>query len=503
MRITSLREYIPHFSLIALTLLVATSLQAAQASDGEITAWVNNALRHDSRIEHANVQVKTAEGIVSLDGSVPTIASQQFAEREAAKIHGVRGVVNEIEVVAEARSDVDIVHDIRQRIENDATIESENLRVSCLDGHVSLSGEVASYAEELETELIASEVRGVKKVSNHLLTSYISKRGDEQTKKDVLATLARDVYLTGLPITVSVKNGVATLAGKTGNMYQKFRAEDDIHKMTDVKAIENNLVVEPGQSDGIRNTDGWRSEEELDDAIKAELMQDGRIDASKISATAEYGHVMINGSVKTRRQQRLAEQDIRDVVGVAWVTNNLTINARKRDSLLILADVRINLSSDAMLHSFPIKTTVADGRVTLAGKVDTSYQKQHAQEIANRVSGALEVKNNLQVDRGKEHSDDELVTTIKQRLEHNAHTHDCQRTVNVDVVNGVALLTGTVDDWVERKEAERVAFHTDGVWKVENRVIIEGVDYRWEEWHQEFNRDYDPMFHSDFIYFYS
>jgi osmotically-inducible protein OsmY len=55
--------------------------------------------------------------------------------------------------------------------------------------------------------------------------------------------------------------------------------------------------------------------------------------------------------------------------------------------------------------------------------------------------------------------------------------------ITVSVKEGIATLTGEVDTWAQRRQAEEVAYKTVGVWKVENRLEVKGYDYHWEDWY--------------------
>ena len=78
-------------------------------------------------------------------------------------------------------------------------------------------------------EVLAGEVRGVKGINNDLTVKYSSDRPDKEIANDVIATIARDVYLTDLPITATVKDGTVTLTGSVGNWFEKDRATDQAY----------------------------------------------------------------------------------------------------------------------------------------------------------------------------------------------------------------------------------------------------------------------------------
>jgi BON domain len=93
-------------SVVALGLATsALCLATDRVADSEITAWVQAALRRDERIDAPRIIVDTNDGIVTLTGDVGTLVAKQYADREAKKINGVVGVINQITVVPGVRSD--------------------------------------------------------------------------------------------------------------------------------------------------------------------------------------------------------------------------------------------------------------------------------------------------------------------------------------------------------------------------------------------------------------
>ncbi len=463
-------------------------------TDSNINYWVKDALRHDERTDASNIVVNTREGIVTLSGEVDNLAAKNYADKEAKKIKGVLGVINEIIVKPQFRSDSDIRHAVRRRILSSAAIGSEHIEVTAVDGKVTLSGEVSSWSEALEAITLASEVRGVKGVKIDLAPHWKNERSDLEIKNDVTATLKRDVYLSGLPITVSVNNGVVTLTGSVGNAYEKDRAENDINWISQVKGIKNNIEVKWFMKRGTRMKEPTPSNVELKNAILAELRQDSRVSATDIAVKATRGLVTLDGSVKNVYEKNIAEKDANDVVGVGFVTNNLSVRVEIRSDKFIQEDVDFNLDTDYTLGGFDIDTKVKDGVVTLTGEVHTLYQKSHARDVATRVKGVKKIINRIAVHRTSWKSDADLTNQIKARLNLNVTTWAVSVNIDVNVKNGIATLTGDVDTWAERREAGRVAFLTEDIWKVDNRITVKRHDYPWDEWHYKGTNEYDPYY---------
>jgi len=475
--------------LLGAMLTASAPVAADQVTDSTITSWVNEALRHDPLVPASEISVSTKEGIVTLSGRVDNLAAKNRVDRQASKIRGVREVLNELTVAPSPLSDAEIVYAVRRRILNDATIVSQGIAVTSVDGNVTIKGEVANWSEAEEAELLASAVGGVKNVKNELVTRYTATRSDQEIKNDAVAALHRDVYLTGFPITVAVKGGAVSLTGSVGNAYQKRRAAQAARWVSHVTFVKNELVVRPEEKGELRERAVYVSDDALEKAIQEELAEDIRVDASEIEARASDGEVTLEGSVTNHAQKRFAEQDARDVVGVAWVTNNLFVKTDQPEDWTIQDDVDFNLKTDSALAPFDLESRVKDGVVTLTGRVHDWPEKFHATDVAGRVRAVREVVNEIRVQPATgtitKYSDATVAKEIRDSFRRHWATFAVADRIRVAVKDGVATLTGDLDTWDERLEAGLVAFGIEGVWKVQNRLTVKGYDYEWEKWEYE------------------
>jgi osmotically-inducible protein OsmY len=231
-----------------------SALPGSTPSDSDISRWVRFALTHDPRTDASYISVETRAGVVKLIGDVDNLAARNYAVAETKKINGVRGVIDEISVTPVSRSDRDLAHDIRRRLENSTAVDARNLVVAVHQGVVTLSGEAADWNQKEEARLLAEGIRGVKDVVDDVQLEYSDTISDERLTSESRARLARDVYLSDLPITVAVQNGEITLTGSVGNLYEKERAERSLLWQNGVKSVINNLKVEPRGSYGVRDT---------------------------------------------------------------------------------------------------------------------------------------------------------------------------------------------------------------------------------------------------------
>ncbi len=471
------------FGLFLSTVLVSIACAVDRPSDETISYWVKEAMREDPRVQESDIAVTTREGIVTLSGTTRNLTEKTYADLEAKKIQGVLGVIDELIVTPVSRFDMDIAQDIRQRLIYNATIHWYALKVDVADGMVSLGGAVNSIAEAKEAELLASEVLGVKTVHNNLTIEYLTSRSDEEIKLDVLAALHRDVYLTDLPITVTVEEGSVTLTGKVGNTYQKDRAGEQIWMVGNVKSVKNNLDVEWWKEQGVREKAPLPTNDQLKQAVLDELHQDIRIESFNVTVDAIDGDVSLRGNVPTYHQKQLAERDAWEVIGVAWVNNLLSIKTELRSDLSILHDLQAAINSDYSLNGQDIQVLVKDGKVTLSGNVNEYYERHHASRVISKIRGVRDVVNKLVVNSSPKYTNASLQKRIQDRLFASAETRWVAGQIQVQVENGQATLTGKVNTWSERQEAGRITSLTDGIFSVVNLLTVADTNYPWENWH--------------------
>ncbi|RYF94507.1 MAG: BON domain-containing protein [Caulobacteraceae bacterium] len=87
----------------------------------------------------------------------------------------------------------------------------------------------------------------------------------------------------------------------------------------------------------------------------------------------------------------------------------------RRSDDRIREDVNDRLTEDAHLDASGIQVAVQDGEVTLSGTVDSRHAKRHAEDLADRISGARHVQNNLRVSDGSSRSETTTTSTATSR----------------------------------------------------------------------------------------
>ncbi len=187
-----------NLSIIAVAILALsfTGCTAQSVDDAAITTKVTGKFAVDQDTSALKIEVATANGVVTLKGTVPTQSEKDKAEQIARNTEGVKKVINNINVNPDPAAQTTIgreVDKVGQKIEekteeiagaatatiSDATILARiktqyaavgiiGTNVDVTKGEVVIKGEVGSAAVKSRAEEIARQTPGVKGVKNML-----------------------------------------------------------------------------------------------------------------------------------------------------------------------------------------------------------------------------------------------------------------------------------------------------------------------------------------------
>jgi osmotically-inducible protein OsmY len=130
------------------------------------------------------------------------------------------------------------------------------------------------------------------------------------------------------------------------------------------------------------------------------------------------------------------------------------------------------LKWDTRVEETEVGVQVDKGVVTLTGNVSGYAKKIAAQEAAHRVSGVLDVANDIQVKvpGGLVRTDTEVAQAVRRALEWDVMIPE--KRIQSTVAQGWITLEGTVDLLREREDAERTVRNLMGVRGVNNKIVV-------------------------------
>jgi osmotically-inducible protein OsmY len=147
-------------------------LQEPVFANCRIRVWDKNQLetwREPSPVATGVIEVAVEDGVVTLNGQVPSLSHKRLAGVLAWWVPGSRDVINGLDVVPpEEDNDDEITDAVRLVLEKNPFVNADQIRVRTTNAIVTLEGLVANDAERDMAECDAWYVFGVDRVINAL-----------------------------------------------------------------------------------------------------------------------------------------------------------------------------------------------------------------------------------------------------------------------------------------------------------------------------------------------
>ena len=296
---------------------------------------------------------------------------------------------------------------------------------------------------------------------------------DSEVNAAVLATLARDPGVDATTIHAKTTQGIVELTGQVDSLLTKRRAARVAEAVRGVRAVSDQTTLQLKS----------RADADVTADVSSALLESAVPDSYHVVPKTTAGTVTLTGNVKSYQDRLMAERLAEGVRGVRSVNNQIAIqHGVARSDSAVAADVTSRLHWDALVNDGLIDVVVHDGKVTLTGKVASAAERRRA-AVDAWVLGAGSVEDSaLTVDFAAQEadlrkhkllgkSDAQIASAI-----HDAAAYDPRVSVAhifVSVVNGNAVLRGSVHSLKGRIAAEDVARHTVGVLSVQNELVVE------------------------------
>lgn len=215
-------------------------------TDRELQEQILAALEWEPGVDAAGIGVSVNDGVVTLQGTVPTFIQRSTAERTARHLFGVRAVANDIQVtptVATSRTDAAIAQAAANALEWDAAVPDNAIKPTVSNGWVTLNGTVQWQFQMSAAVRAVEHLLGVKGVTNAIILKPQVSASDVKTK--IENAFKRSAEIDAQRVKVETKDGGVILTGTVHTLVEKDEAERAAWAAPGVTRVDDRLMVAP------------------------------------------------------------------------------------------------------------------------------------------------------------------------------------------------------------------------------------------------------------------
>jgi osmotically-inducible protein OsmY len=214
------------------------------------------------------------------------------------------------------KTDAQLKRDVLDELKWESAVNAAQIGVEVIDGVVTLTGQVSSFAHKCDAERAVLRIVGVAALAVEIEVKL--QRPNERNDTDI-ARAANHVlaWTTVLPkdvVKIMVEEGWITLAGEVTWEYQREAASAGVRYLMGVKGVTNNITLNPEVSLSAVKSD-------IETALKRRAV-DGSQD---IEVGVRGADVTLTGKVHSWSERELATHAAWSTPGVKNVVDNLTL----------------------------------------------------------------------------------------------------------------------------------------------------------------------------------
>lgn len=216
------------------------------------------------------------------------------------------------------KTDLELRRDVEAELAWDPAVTAEGVGVAVTDGVVTLSGQLATFAEKDAVEHAVRRVAGVRGLALDLQVTL--GQNHQRTDSEIALAASHALRWNSLVpderIQLRVENGWVTLSGEVDWAHQVANAEQSVRSLVGVRGLYNRIVVRP-RADS----------HDIAGQIGAALTRHAQREAQRIGIAVDGATVTLTGRVGSLREREAAVGAAVATRGVARVIDHLVVGA--------------------------------------------------------------------------------------------------------------------------------------------------------------------------------
>lgn len=213
-------------------------------NDKQLQQSVTEELAWDPSITAGHIGVTAREGVVTLNGHVPSYWEKRSAEAAASRVKGVKAVVEEIKVQLlgdNLWTDEKIAERSVQNLASDVSVPNEQIKLRVEKGWVTLTGEVDWNYQKSAAEYDVHRLIGVVGITNEI---KIKPRVQAyEIREKIERALERIAPFHSADISIKMDGGKVTLGGNVRNWYERDLVETAAWSVPGVTQVHDKIAL--------------------------------------------------------------------------------------------------------------------------------------------------------------------------------------------------------------------------------------------------------------------
>jgi len=211
--------------------------------------------------------------------------------------------------------DSQLVHNIKQAIEDELKADSMDINVEVKNGNVHLSGIVDDVRDKLQAQDIVKQFNEVHRIENNITLAMDGNISDKDLKERIELQLRRGHNSMNLKdVGVKVSGGAVTLIGQARTLADEITALEIARSIKGVKHVASTV--------NIGNQDFHFDDISLVNRVQ-QALSNSAIQNTGVQVSVSHGVAKLTGLLETEYEVELAGEIAAHVEGIQKVRNEL------------------------------------------------------------------------------------------------------------------------------------------------------------------------------------